>query len=91
MGTNRRRGDPRIAVPLPAGVTCFTIAATLGRRRGDAKDRLLGDGLVPLKSALGEHPRFALRFADSLVLTATGHMDLLSAPAVAEQLSRWLT
>ena len=40
--------DARTPVPLPTGVDCYTIAAE-------------HDGLVPLASAMGEHPNPALR------------------------------
>ena len=43
-------------VPLPDDVECYALAATLGKRRGLLADRLVGDGLVPLDSALGQHP-----------------------------------
>lgn len=82
---NHRR-DARSPVPLPSGVECFAIAATKGR--------VLGDGLVPVASALGEHPdpRFALAFppANQRVVPECGHMDLLDSPVVAEQLAIWL-
>ena len=53
--------DSRRPVPLPAGVACYAIAATTGERRGDLKDRLWGDGLVPVESALGAPPRSVAR------------------------------
>ena len=57
-------------------------------------DRLTGDGLVPLDSALGRHPEPARRlvFARDSQCTVyrTGHLDLLSSPAVAQQLLSWL-
>ena len=56
-GINRfeQARDLRHAVPLPKGVRCYTIAATTGKKVGDLDDELLGDGLVPLNSALGRH------------------------------------
>jgi pimeloyl-ACP methyl ester carboxylesterase len=92
-GRDRRQSDdPRTPVPLPAGIACYTIAATRGRRRGDLKDRVLGDGLVP--SALGHHrdPRFALGFPPDhqRVVYGCDHFDLLDAPAVYDQLAAWL-
>lgn len=87
-------GDPRTPLPLPAGVACFTVAATLAARRGVVAERLLGDGLVPLRSALGQHddPRHQLHFAPEhqLLLYRTGHLQLLGSPAVTQQLLRWL-
>ena len=80
-------------VPLPAGVRCFAIAATVGKKEGDLKDRLLaGDGLVPLASALGQHsdPERCLSFDQSEVLLQTNHMQLLSSTAVSARLLAWL-
>ncbi len=86
---------PDEPLPLPDGVACLGVAACLAPRRGLLAERLVGDGLVPLRSALGEHddPARRLVFArDSLhVVYRTGHLDLLSSPAVAQRLLQWLT
>jgi hypothetical protein len=85
--------DRRTPVPLPPGPRCHAIAGTLAQA-GDLKDRLLGDGLVPVASALGKHrlARRTLKFAPEhqRVFERTSHLQLLSSPAVAEQLCRWL-
>jgi len=90
----RRRPDSRQPVPLPDHVACFAIAATTAPRRGKLADRLLGDGLVPLHSALGHHddPARQLTFAPQrqLILYRTHHMQLLSHPEVTQQLLSWL-
>jgi pimeloyl-ACP methyl ester carboxylesterase len=79
-------------VPPPAGVRCYAIGATLGKREGDLADRLLaGDGLVPLASALGQHADPARCLAlEHCVLYQTGHMQLLSSPEVSARLLDWL-
>ena len=81
-------------VPLPPGVACFAVAATLAPQRGLLADRLVGDGLVPLRSALGQHtdPRRTLAFGagHQRVFHKLGHLDLLSSPEVAQQLCTWL-
>ena len=88
------RRDPRTALPLPAGVDCFAVAGVRAERHESSAARLLGDGLVPLASALGEHreKRLALDFpaGHRWVGTGLGHLDLLSSPAVFVQLGRWL-
>jgi hypothetical protein len=55
-------GDP---VAPPCYAIAATIAATTAASPGDLKDRLLGDGLVPLMSALSRHKESArdLKFA----------------------------
>jgi pimeloyl-ACP methyl ester carboxylesterase len=89
-----RSGDLRVAVPLPEGVACYAIAASTGKTAGDLSDRLIGDGIVPMASALGRHanPRLALTFDESRQWVAYGvnHLDLLSRPEVYAQIKRWL-
>jgi hypothetical protein len=86
--------DLRHAVPLPRGVRCYAIAGTTGKKGGDLSGELLGDGLVGLNSALGRHndPRLSLSFAKSREWVGYGmnHWDLLSHPAVYDQIRNWL-
>jgi pimeloyl-ACP methyl ester carboxylesterase len=90
----RRAPDPRTALPLPEGVACFAVAGTVAGKRGLLAERLLGDGLVPLHSALGQHDDAArsLHFAKTSTFIAyrTNHMALLSSPEVGAQLLAWL-
>lgn len=87
--------DHRQPLPLPDGVRCFAVAATLAGQRSRVAERLTGDGLVPLDSALGRHDDPALRLEvpreRQRTVFRTGHLDLLSSPDVAEQLRTWLT
>ncbi|WP_429104203.1 esterase/lipase family protein [Aeromonas allosaccharophila] len=87
--------DPREPLPLPCGVNCYAIAATTAAKRSLLTDRLIGDGLVPLRSALGQHSeaRHQLAFlpAHTLIVYRTSHMALLGSPQVGQQLLRWLT
>jgi len=89
-----RGADYRQPVPLPDSVRCFAAAACIGQRSSDLKSRLLGDGLVPLDSALGRHddPLRALAFAKDRqwVGYGMGHLDLLNRPEVFVQLEQWL-
>jgi pimeloyl-ACP methyl ester carboxylesterase len=85
-------------LPLPNeadDVACFTVAATLAAKRSLLADRLVGDGLVPLNSALGVHsdPKRSLTFAKSsqMVVYRTNHMALLGSAEVGEQLVAWLS
>lgn len=83
------------ALPLPTGASCYAIAATTGETEGDLCDRLLGDGLVPVESALGRHadPARALSIPEDRrrVFTRTGHLDLLDRSEVYDQILRWLS
>lgn len=87
-------GDQRKPVPLPHGVRCFAIAGTIGKHHGDLRGRLLGDGLIPLDTALGKHMhgRRALGFPRSRTWIAYGvhHLDLLSSRDVYVRIRRWL-
>lgn len=89
-----RSGDRRHPVPLPEGVCCYTLAATLAKEGGGLGDRLLGDGLVSVNSALGRHPEpsRSLEFPPTRQWVGYGmnHMDVLGRPEVYEQIKRWL-
>jgi hypothetical protein len=86
--------DTRQPLPLPQGVACYAVAASNGKRHGDLADTWLGDGLVPMDSALGRHAeaRHTLAFdpAHQSLHYATSHWDLLDKPAVYEQIRHWL-
>jgi hypothetical protein len=79
--------------PLPEGVNFFCVAATLAAKRSLLADRLIGDGLVPLRSALGKHndPAKSLLFRreQQHIFYKMNHMDLLSRAEVAAQLIAW--
>lgn len=85
---------PGLAAPSDPGVPCFLVAAALGPAADDARTRLLGDGVVPLDSALGRHADAArsLRVAASRrrVFYGTGHLDLLAHAGVYAQVRDWL-
>jgi pimeloyl-ACP methyl ester carboxylesterase len=87
-GTHRRA-----QVPLPDNVRCHAVAAQCGGA-DSVKSQLLGDGLVPVASALGQHREPARRLAfdadKQAVVEGTNHLDLLSSPEVFEHLKRWL-
>ena len=91
----RKRPDARHHLPLPPGVPCYTVAATLARQRSPMAERLVGDGLVPLHSALGQHEQAerTLEFPKSHqhVVYGLGHMALLEDAQVAQQLVRWFS
>ncbi|MGA8784076.1 MAG: alpha/beta hydrolase [Polaromonas sp.] len=94
--------DARQVLPLPAGVSCYAVAATtvthgvgpLASVRHALSHKMVGDGLVPLESALGLHedPRRTLAFAPENQWIAHGmnHLELLKRPEVSLQLVAWL-
>lgn len=87
-------GDCRLTVPLPADALCYAIAGTSGRGVGDLGDRVLGDGLVQLDSALGRHaaPGRSLDFPASRqwIGVGIGHLQLIQDESVWQQIRRWL-
>ncbi len=81
-------------VGLPDATRCYAIAASLGPAAGSLKSGLLGDGLVPVDSALGRHDQADRRLAFAAdrqaVVHETGHLDLLSSAEVFGLLRQWL-
>lgn len=86
--------DFRQHLPLPEGVNCFAVAATRATRPSPLAERLFGDGLVPLKSALGQHreARRNLEFPEASRFVAFGHthLELLSSPVVGTKITEWI-
>ncbi|QPF75589.1 alpha/beta hydrolase [Roseateles sp. DAIF2] len=84
----------RRSLPLPAGVDCYAIAATTAGNPAGLPARLLGDGLVPVASALGRHREAARRLDfppdHQWVLAGAGHLALQTHPAVLTKLREWL-
>ena len=90
----RRKADSRRPVPLPQGIAFYCVAASTASRRSAIAERLIGDGLVPLPSALGQHTdaQRSLAFAHDAQFIAyrTRHIDLLHSAEVTAQLLKWL-
>jgi hypothetical protein len=93
---------PRPPAPLPAHVRCFAVAGQLRggvlshRFAGPAGERglaWLGDGLVPVDSALGRHDdaAHALQFPPEHRWVAQGldHFELMTHPEVLARLRHW--
>jgi pimeloyl-ACP methyl ester carboxylesterase len=77
--------------PLPRGVKCFAVAATTGKRDRDWRDSLLGDGLVPVASALAVQGNVSVfPKARHHVAYETNHMQLLNDQSVYQRLHEWL-
>ena len=88
--------------PLPVGVACYAAAATLApgpdpgaRSRVSTAARIvLGDGLVPLASGLGDDPDPAKALTIPTTRRFIGygmnHLDLLDRREVYERIRKWL-
>ena len=87
-----RGPDARRHTPVPPGVALYTVAAVTGRR--PLCNQTLGDGLVPLDSALGRHPERARDLGvpaeRQWVARGLSHFDLTRDPRVTAQVLTWL-
>ena len=87
-----RFDDPahgRQPVPLPSGVRCHFLAATTSLNRSLVGDRLVGDGLVSVSSALGRHRRAEQDLSlphQRWVGHGLNHMDLLDHDSVYQRI-----
>ncbi|MBT8082828.1 MAG: GPI inositol-deacylase [Gammaproteobacteria bacterium] len=95
--TDLRQGTVSAAqhdVPLPSGVECYALAAVRAAERTILSERLIGDGLVPLDSALGQHRDTARKLAipenRQWIGYGMGHGDLLSRADVYARIRGWL-
>lgn len=74
---------------------CHAVAASLGPSGSHLTSRFLGDGLVPVASALGQHENRerCLEFEPGrqAVVFQKGHLDLLSSAQVFGRLRHWLS
>jgi PGAP1-like protein len=90
----RLQATHRRPTPLPEGLPIYLVAATTAAEARGLRHTLVGDGLVSLASAFGEHrdAARALRVPAShkLLVAQAHHWDLLDRPEVAERLCAWL-
>ena len=90
-----RSPDSRQPLALPAGVNCFTVAATTSSASNPIREQLSGDGLVSVQSALGVHheAHHMLAFSPENQWIAYGmdHLDMLRRTEVSAQAVRWLS
>lgn len=86
--------DVRKPAPLPSRINTYLIAGSLELRPKQSKTlELIGDYLVSVASALGEHtnPRYQLKVAEShkAIFYGLNHMEIQYHSSVAEQICRW--
>lgn len=86
--------DNRKPAPLPSHINTFLVAGTIEfENRKNKTLKMIGDYLVSVKSALGEHPnpRFQLKIPQShkAVFYGLNHMEIQYHSTVAEQIAKW--
>ncbi len=86
--------DNRKPAPIPSHINAYLVAGTIEfENRKNRTRNVIGDYLVSVKSALGEHPnpRFQLKIPEShkAIFYGLNHFDIQYHPSVAEQITRW--
>jgi pimeloyl-ACP methyl ester carboxylesterase len=88
------QGDPRQHIPLPKQIECYSIAAAIGKATDSISPRLIGDGLVDVKSALGQHKNssknLAFKEKNTWIAYENKHLDLLNNTEIYTQIKAWL-
>lgn len=81
-------------LPFGGRVNWRLVAASLSTHAHGPRARLIGDGLVPVPSALGQHTlrgrSLRVPAGHRRVFTRLGHMDLLTHPDVYAQIRDWV-
>ena len=86
--------DNRKPAPLPSHINAFMVAGTIEfENRKNKTLKVIGDYLVSVQSAFGEHPnpRFQLKIPEShkAVFYGLNHMEIQYHSSVAEQIVKW--
>jgi pimeloyl-ACP methyl ester carboxylesterase len=86
--------DNRKPAPLPSHINTYLVAGTIENEKKNNRTRkAIGDYLVSVKSALGEHPnpRFQLKVPEShkAIFYGLNHFEIHTHLSVAEQIAQW--
>jgi len=92
----KKQKDHREMVPpLPTQTECYSIAAVIKKEKDRLSPKVIGDGLVTVKSALGQHENPAKNLAfkpeNTWVIYENTHLDLLNNAKVYNKIKTWLT
>jgi hypothetical protein len=89
-----RQSDQRQHIPLPQNIDCYSVAASIEKSTVNVYPRMIGDTLVDVKSALGQHenPDKDLHFKEKNTWVAyeNTHLDLLSNLNIYAKIKSWL-
>lgn len=89
-----KQADHRQPIPLPEQVVCYSIAGVAGQKTESVSAKWIGDNMVGLKSALGQHKDpvrdLCFKKENTCISVETTHSDLLSNLDVYTQIKTWL-
>ncbi|TNE68899.1 hypothetical protein EP331_14885 [bacterium] len=90
----KRAHDPRNPIPLVPSIAWYAVAGSITQTANQVGDFFPGDGLVPVKSAMGisTYDRYTLVFKpeNTFIARGVGHFDLLCDEKIAEKVLMWL-
>ena len=90
----KMQGDQRQNISLPEQIECYSIAGIARKSADSASSQLLGDNMVSVKSALGQHkdPTRNLNFKkeNTWIAYESTHSDLLSNPKIYSIIKKWM-
>jgi pimeloyl-ACP methyl ester carboxylesterase len=88
------KADQRQFIPLPKEIACYSIAACSSKETNTISAKLIGDKLVSIDSALGQHkdPSKSLEFEkkNTWIAYESTHTDLLYNPKIYAKIKDWL-
>ncbi|TXD50464.1 MULTISPECIES: hypothetical protein [unclassified Polaribacter] len=88
------KSDQRQHIPLPQQIEFYAIAAVNKKETSTKSTKSLGDNLVDVKSALGQHKNsnksLLFKKENSWIAYENNHLDLLSNPKIGAKLKIWL-
>lgn len=81
--------------PLPKNIRFYAVAATLNTDKNSLSERTIGDGLVTVNSAFGQHkePEQMLTIPETnkYLQRGIGHNAMLTEPKVFEKIEQWFS
>ena len=87
------KGDQRQNIPLPKKTDCYSIAASIGKANATISNKIIGDTLVGVKSALGQHndtnKDLHFKKKNTWIAYENSHLDLLNNPNVYNKIKEW--
>ncbi|WP_055443180.1 lipase family alpha/beta hydrolase [Lacinutrix himadriensis] len=90
----KMQGDKSQHISLPKKVSCYSIAGVAGKETKSNIKQLLGDNMVGVKSALGQHENpdknLSFKKKNTWIAYENKHLDLLNTPEVYAKIKAWM-